>query len=155
MRRNGTIKAKVLLTVLGLLMLTLLVGCGLANYTYIGFILMGVGGGGFLLVILSLIAVSALLEKRRNKAHNFSIEDNAHFKIGRVARCELYKQNVSQTRKQGEHAMLFKIWVDVEIRGKKKTLRFVRPYRFISGESVYIFGDIKKPKECELIVCEE
>lgn len=148
---KGMSKAKALLIVLGLLLVVMIVGCGLANVTYIGFILMGVGGGGFALTILSLIIWNALRERKRNAAHNVTIEEKMHMKKGRVMRCELYKQNVSDVRGQDDYDMLFKVWVETEEHGKTVTRRYVCPQRFMSGADVYICGDYKKPKECKLL----
>lgn len=156
-RNNGTAKAKAILTALGLFMGILFVGCGLANVTYVGFILMGVGGGGFILVIVLLVIVDVLTRRAGGKASNNAnpLEEKLRLKMGKVVRCELYKQNVSDVRERDDYDMLFRVWVETEQNGKTVIRRFVSPKRFMSGVNVFICGNPKKPKSCELTELED
>jgi membrane protein implicated in regulation of membrane protease activity len=140
-------KAKVILIYASLFgtMLLFIVGIGLTAIGSVGFIVMGIGGGGFFLIILSFLIISVNQRKSHYKHKSINDASGFHFCKGIVERCSIHSQHIVGRHTPRISGTLYMIYVAPEI-GNKKFWLTSSDY-FEKGAVVHYYESLKNSKK--------
>lgn len=132
----------------------MMIGVGFANagLEHIGFPLMGVGGGGFALIIAIFFIITSVQKSRFKKTRASSeseIRPTEMLCTGIVEFCAVHSQNTTGSKKIIISNTLYQILVKQE--NSQNVLHFVCAKYYKKGDTVKFFQDIKNPRKCRLI----
>ncbi len=148
------LKIIALLGSLGLTAFMLAVGGALAGngFGYIGFPLMGVGGGGFMLILAVSIIISARRKSyyMKNRATKESDRrDTEELKRGKVFRCSIHSQMATGHNRTRLFNTQYQITVIPD--GTQKYITMLCSRFYTDGEEVKFFQDTRHPRRVRLI----
>ncbi len=152
--RGDKLKVIALLGSLGLTALMLMVGGAIAGggLGYIGFPIMGAGGGGFALILAVTIIISVRQKNyyKNNRATKESDRrDTEELKRGKVFRCSIHSQMATGSNRTKLFNPQYQITVIPDGTNKYITMLCSRFYT--EGEDVKFFQDTRRPRRVRLI----
>lgn len=138
----------------GITLLVFTVGIALANAEVqpIGFILMGAGGGGFALIIATLVIISVLQRNGYLSSRSYSERgkrDTEIVRTGKVFRCAIHSQTSVGARTPRITDTLYQVVVVPE--GSNEYLNMLCSSYHTEGETVKFYQDINHPRRVRLI----
>ncbi len=152
--RGDKLKVIALLGSLGLTALMLMVGGAIAGggLGYIGFPIMGAGGGGFALILAVTIIISVRRKSyyKKNRATKESDRrDTEELKRGKVFRCSIHSQMA--TGHNRTHLFDTQYQITVIPDGTQKYITMLCSRFYTEGEEVKFFQDTRHPRRVRLI----
>ncbi len=155
--RGDKLKVVALLGSLGLTALMLAVGGAIAGggFGYIGFPIMGAGGGGFALILAVTIIISVRQKHyyKNNRATKESDRrDTEELKRGKVFRCSIHSQMATGVNKiHRTHLYDPQYQITVIPDGTQKYITMLCSRFYTEGEDVKFFQDTRHPRRVRLI----
>ncbi len=139
---------------LGLTALMLMAGGAIAagGLGYIGFPIMGAGGGGFALILAVMIIISVRQKSnyKKNRATKESDRrDTEELKHGKVFRCSIHSQMATGHNRTQLFNTLYQITVIPD--GTQKYITMLCSRFYTEGEDVKFFQDTRHPRRVRLI----
>lgn len=150
-----------------------IIGCGIASYMPIGFVLMGVGMNGFILFIVIAVCKSNMERTKYSRyltTDKTLLNDFYDIKIGIVTKCQMHSRAYTSSKVSCYSGDLYKIWVilnddkldnatsDKKIDGTKVELSQTKiNYKMLSkkqykiGDKVEFYQNKTNYKDCYLI----
>ena len=163
---------KIILLIACCLIVTM-IGCGIANYTPIGFVLIAVGMNGFILFVVISVCKSQAERTKYGRYLNVDkslLKDFYDIKTGIVTKCQIHSRAYNSRKVNGYSGDLYKIWVvicdnDIDntlvdtsndiaatnISENKIVYNMLAQKQYNTGDKVEFYQNKSNYKDCYLI----